>query len=85
MNELDQRWAEAVITANPHLNVMPQPYKATCCCSQPFVIDGVQYTSRNAGCALHGIKSRYVPQVGGMLKEKRADGKRHTAVNVSRD
>jgi hypothetical protein len=55
--------------------------KPVCCCSEPFTVDGVQYTSRNAGCALHGIRSRYIPQPASILKAKRADGHRHTAVN----
>jgi hypothetical protein len=81
MSDLDLKWADAVLTALPHLNVAPQPYKATCCCSEPFVIDGVRYESRNAGCPLHGIRSRYVPQPASILKAKRGDAKRHTAVN----
>jgi hypothetical protein len=55
--------------------------KPVCCCSAPFVIDGVQYTSRNSGCHIHGLRSRYVAQPGNTLREKHTDGKRHCAVN----
>ena len=79
MTELDAKWAEAVLNAYPELNVSPKPYKAVCCCSGTFTYEGVQYTATNAGCAIHGLRSRHIPQVGNLLKEKRSDGKRHTA------
>jgi hypothetical protein len=81
MTDLDMKWADAVLTAYPGLNVAPKPYQASCCCAQPFTYEGIRYESRNAGCALHGIRSRYVAQPASILKAKRADGHRHTAVN----
>ena len=81
MTELDVRWASAVLTAYPELNLAQKPYVASCCCSGAFTIDGVQYASRNAGCHLHGIRSRYIPQPANIVKAKRGEAKRHTAVN----
>ena len=57
MSELDQKWAEAVITALPHLNVAHQG--PTCTCGGLITIDGVEYQSINARCAKHGVKSHY--------------------------
>ena len=53
----DARWAGAVITAFPHLNVA-EPRTLECCCGKPFTVDGVTYERVNAGCAIHGLKSR---------------------------
>lgn len=77
MSELDQKWAEAVINALPHLKVAHQGPK--CTCAGLIVIEGVQYNSTDAACPFHGVRSMHIPKVGSMLSEPRRDSKRHTA------
>ena len=59
--------------------------KPVCCCSAPFLLDGIKYKPVNAGCQIHGIRSRYIPQPAGIFKAKRADTHRHTAHGVKGD
>lgn len=58
MTELDRRWAAAVLTACPQLIVDEPSHMAHCCCGEPLVIDGESYDVVNAGCQVHGVRSR---------------------------
>ena len=79
MTDADARWAEAVITAFPHLNVA-EPHAMECCCGKPFTVDGVTYERVNAGCAIHGLKSRYIEQPGHTMKAAHQSTHKHTMV-----
>ena len=57
----------------------PEP---VCCCGKPFVIEGVTYSTVNAGCVVHGVMSQHVERVGESMREPRRDTKRHTAHGV---
>ncbi len=84
MSELDNLWAEAVLTACPHLNVAHKG--PSCTCGQPFEYEGIRYTPVcNAGCPIHGCKSSYIPQPGSSMKERSPDMHRHSAHSVKED
>ncbi len=62
MRDLNQEWAEAVITALPHLNVA-EPPAHTCSCTnggEPYELDGIMVVSRSPACHIHVSDAPYI-------------------------